>query len=648
MNQFPGTNYHDLNLNWLLGQMKNCLAEWETTKGQWTALAADNEEFKEYVTNYLANLDLTQEISDKINAMVEDGTLLRILTEDEGEGSPLSDTVGEWLAAHITQETGYVIDDTLTVQGAAADAKAAGDAIADLKGAIKNISVSQVSGYYNLIPKLPNAQIYNNKRMGGFNTSGETPIPNLVDQNGYVTIIAPVSSFDENVTIKWEPGSEIPNNYGIISRYSTTGTGYNMVSNSAIETYSGWDFSYNSTTHIVTVLISAIATSSTDMLVFCWYDQRPFIYPSTLNALDSGTIQLKNIIGKDQLTTNLQNDINKLELEQSASVVLPRRIPVVSGVQLGVYYENILYGRYLRTAFLNKQQDTTNGTFRDDSWHFTPNVSSLTSNGSNFRFYPYSLDSYVQYSTNVVAVPASYASGNYKGIVIGDSKIALNTIMDTLNSLFTNDTATNVQFMGKLQTPSGVKHEGRAGWSAKNYCESASYNGSTNPFLNNGAFDFANYLSANIIDTPDFVCINLGTNDVANLGTQYNTILGYYDTMIASIRNVSEDIKIIIGLTENMCQLQFNYSTNKDRILGLVKAMITKWDNDTALNNKIYLCPIYVNMNLYKDYNFSNIAESDRNPELIPFPTDYVHQSTYGFYKNADMIYSSIKYFLGT
>lgn len=138
MNQFPGTNYHDLNLNWLLGQMKNCLAEWETTKGQWTALAADNEEFKEYVTNYLANLDLTQEVSDKINAMVEDGTLLRILTEDEGEGSPLSDTVGTWLAAHITQETGYVIDDTLTVSGAAADAKAAGDAVADLRGAFSN------------------------------------------------------------------------------------------------------------------------------------------------------------------------------------------------------------------------------------------------------------------------------------------------------------------------------------------------------------------------------------------------------------------------------------------------------------------------------------------------------------------------------
>ena len=145
MNQFPGTNYHDLNLNWLLGQMKNCLAEWETTKGEWTALETDNEEFKAYVTNYFDNLDVTQEISDKIDALVEDGTLLRILTEDEGEGSPLSDTVGDWLAAHITQETGYVIDDTLTVQGAAADAKATGDAITEVKSAIENTGILPVT-----------------------------------------------------------------------------------------------------------------------------------------------------------------------------------------------------------------------------------------------------------------------------------------------------------------------------------------------------------------------------------------------------------------------------------------------------------------------------------------------------------------------
>ena len=145
--QLPGTNFHDLNLDWLLKEMKNCLAEWASTKEEWEVLKGSNEaftsfmtsqwdDFRTYVENYLANLPLTEEVSAKINAMAEDGTLLELITHDDGEGSALSDVAAQWLAAHITQETGYVIDDTLTVQGAAADAKATGDQISDLKGAV--------------------------------------------------------------------------------------------------------------------------------------------------------------------------------------------------------------------------------------------------------------------------------------------------------------------------------------------------------------------------------------------------------------------------------------------------------------------------------------------------------------------------------
>lgn len=46
----------------------------------------------------------------------------------------IAEAVSNWLAAHVDPDTGYVIDDSLTVEGAAADAKAVGDAIADFSG----------------------------------------------------------------------------------------------------------------------------------------------------------------------------------------------------------------------------------------------------------------------------------------------------------------------------------------------------------------------------------------------------------------------------------------------------------------------------------------------------------------------------------
>ena len=133
MTQYPYTNFHDFNLDWILDQIKTMLAEWVSTRADWVELKQDNDalraEWEAYKPQIIAYVDanIPIEVANKINAMVNDGSLLEILTEDTGEGSALSDTVGVWLAAHITQETGYVVDTSLTVSGAAADAKAVGD-----------------------------------------------------------------------------------------------------------------------------------------------------------------------------------------------------------------------------------------------------------------------------------------------------------------------------------------------------------------------------------------------------------------------------------------------------------------------------------------------------------------------------------------
>lgn len=50
--------------------------------------------------------------------------------------------VEDWLGEHVDPETGYVVDDTLAIEGAAADAKATGEAIAAVEAAIPAVDAT--------------------------------------------------------------------------------------------------------------------------------------------------------------------------------------------------------------------------------------------------------------------------------------------------------------------------------------------------------------------------------------------------------------------------------------------------------------------------------------------------------------------------
>lgn len=95
-------------------------------------MAAFREAYAElivYVNTYFDNLDVSEEINRKLDQMAADGTLTALLV-------PIaSPVITAWLAANITEPVGVVIDKSLTVEGAAADSKAVGDA---LDGALLN------------------------------------------------------------------------------------------------------------------------------------------------------------------------------------------------------------------------------------------------------------------------------------------------------------------------------------------------------------------------------------------------------------------------------------------------------------------------------------------------------------------------------
>ena len=134
-NKYPYTDNHELNLDWFLEQFKQLLAAWSDLQaawtayktdltGQWEAVEAAWQTYKQYIDDYFANLNVQTEINNKLDSMVASGEFLNIISP-----TVILQTTSEtsrWLAEHIAQETGYVLDTSLTVAGAAADAKTTG------------------------------------------------------------------------------------------------------------------------------------------------------------------------------------------------------------------------------------------------------------------------------------------------------------------------------------------------------------------------------------------------------------------------------------------------------------------------------------------------------------------------------------------
>ena len=121
--KYPYTNFHNVNLDWILERVKEWGKMVEDNNTRFENLEQANEDFKEYVTNYLENLDVQTAIDDKLDRMFESGELTEYLQPY------VSNTVTTWLDENITEPVGVVIDSSLTVAGAAADSKAAGDKI---------------------------------------------------------------------------------------------------------------------------------------------------------------------------------------------------------------------------------------------------------------------------------------------------------------------------------------------------------------------------------------------------------------------------------------------------------------------------------------------------------------------------------------
>ena len=331
-------------------------------------------------------------------------------------------------------------------------------------------------------------------------------------------------------------------------------------------------------------------------------------------------------------------------------VVLPSNVYVLNNHSYSLYYNNCL--KYGNAPKYQKVQVT--GAFTLN----TPNCSIYTPNETGTKQARYSIyknndkDLYLGKYFNYVVVPESAGSGTTKKVLmIGDSLTDSNKYLQTINSLMNIDSM-NVTFLGTLDSSPNL-NEGRSGWRAYTYCNceygsdestDAGFFQGINPFYNpsTSSFDFSYYMLQNNYSSVDYVFINLGTNDVAR--GDHNTeedIIGYYTTMINSIKSFNANIKIALWLPPTRGTLNniTGRETNDNAVFKMQKYLIDNFDNSQVSNVYIYNSSLMINPE--KDYTTRNITVAG---EVYTVVNDTVHPADSGYEKIGYATYYMIKY----
>ena len=341
---------------------------------------------------------------------------------------------------------------------------------------------------------------------------------------------------------------------------------------------------------------------------------------------------------------------NKMFDEDKWDIVLPQKMRVLVGNESVICPQNI--ARY----FEPKEMSLVDVTgFRSKFNRFILTPVNTTEFESYVMVYRGNTKNPVK-SGHMSIVPTSANSGDGVSkniLIIGDSMTEAGVYTQELVDLFSSD-GMHINLIGTKGNGTN-RHEGRGGWSSETYVHTDEERVSQNPFLNNGIFDFGNYMSANGFSSVDYVLINLGTNDIAQ-GLTDDRIYENYTAMINSIKSYNPNV--IIGLWLAPTRGISGANTSRlviDQCLRSNRLLIDKFDGKEETDN-IYLIPI---IGLDNDFDYVyvknerkfEIENEDQTRSILQesqyFCSETVHPSTLGYKNIAKAIYPYIKYWGG-
>ena len=235
-----------------------------------------------------------------------------------------------------------------------------------------------------------------------------------------------------------------------------------------------------------------------------------------------------------------------------------------------------------------------------------------------------------------------------KAIFIGDSFIWDGKMVAQIKTLMGN----SMTLYGTVQKAAlnsndesvQISCEGRSGWSLYDYVNLSQKSGVTNVFWDGEKFNFSYYITQNpsYADVTD-VFILSGPND--NGATPENYAIRY-NQIIASIKAYSAAIKIhcFMPLTCNCDGYAWgarNYngaSKYRYNMISYAKKVMEIAADDSGVS----AVPMHINFDRHYNFPLTQVAVNDRTPTLITVFGDNVHPNNYGYYCMADVIYADI------
>ena len=367
---------------------------------------------------------------------------------------------------------------------------------------------------------------------------------------------------------------------------------------------------------------------------------------------------------------------------ENVKLLLPERIYAVPGVEINVYFQNIV-------TVINPDNyvfdvDCKKGRNDLKRWRFTPTAKDV----GNYKWQIRVINedgTVAQGESELVVVPADAGKGRKLSILmVGASQTNATIYPARVYELFNNENNPEVTLVGTRRfEPKGVKipenivHEGYGGWRWDSFLTRWGFRGKNkndgmhpdrpigknSPFIfpdpndpNKGIFDLEKYFKLhNNGKSPDIVSFQLGLNDFflstdENIAERTAKSLGNMEKLIAEFRKLKPAPEIFIfqhipgaqqdgfGKSYACNQTSYQYRKNLD---FYNRALLKK---GKELNLRVV--PVYINIDTENNYPFLEQPVNGKNKQKVMRQNNGVHPAPAGYNQMGDTLYCFIKAYL--